>query len=75
MGRGAYVTKLKTGMANVAAGKGVFKAMDALYPKLRMAHCEHHIIFCLPRENAPALVLALFHERMDLMVRIADRLR
>jgi len=70
-----YVAKLKAGMANVAAGKGAFKAMDALYPKLRMAHCEHHIIFCLPRENAPALVIALFHERMDLMVRIADRLR
>jgi len=70
-----YVAKLKAGMANVAAGKGVFKEMDALYPKLRMMHCERHIIFCLPRENAPALVIALFHERMDLLVRIAERLR
>jgi len=70
-----YVAKLKAGMANVSIGKGVFKEMDALYPKLRMTYCEHHIIFCLPRENAPALVVAILHERMDLLVRIADRLR
>jgi len=58
MGRGAspsLVAKLKAGMANVAAGEGVFKEMDALYPKLRMTHYEHHIIFCLSRENTPRL--------------------
>jgi len=70
-----YVAKLQTGMANVAAGKGTFKQLDALYPKLRVAHCEHHYIFCLPRENAPALIIAIFHERMDLLARVANRLR
>jgi len=70
-----YVAKLKVGMANVATGKGAFKNMDALYPKLRIAHCEHHLIFCLPRDAQPALIVAIFHERMDLMVRLADRLR
>lgn len=48
--------------------------MSALYPALRMARCEHHYVFCLPRENAPALIVAIFHERMDLMTRLADRL-
>ncbi|SCM71173.1 Toxin ParE [uncultured Pleomorphomonas sp.] len=69
-----YVAKLKAGIACVAAGQGVFKELDALYPALRMACCEHHYIFCLPRENAPALIVAIFHERMNLMVRLADRL-
>jgi len=32
-----YMAKLQTGMANVAAGKGIFKQLDALYPKLRVA--------------------------------------
>ena len=36
--------------------------------------CEHHYVFCLPRETAPALIVAIFHERMDLMARLADRL-
>jgi len=70
-----YVARLKAGMASVATGRGVFKQMDALYPKLRVAYCEHHVIFCLPRENAPALIVAILHERMDLILRIADRLR
>jgi len=70
-----YVAKLKVGMANIADGKGVFKNMDVLYPKLRVTHCEHHVIFCLQRDLLPALIVAIFHERMDLMVRLADRLR
>lgn len=70
----AYLAKLKTGIACVAAGQGVFKEMGALYPALRMARCEHHYVFCLPRENAPALIVGILHERMDLMARLADRL-
>lgn len=45
-----------------------------LYPALLMAHCEHHYIFCLPREKAPTLIVAIFHERMDLITRVAGRL-
>jgi len=70
-----YMAKLDTGMQNVATGEGAFKVMDALYPALRMAHCEHHYIFCLPRERAPALIVAVLYERMDLLARIKGRLR
>ena len=69
-----YVARLEQGMARLAVGQGLYKDMSALYPTLRMAHCEHHYVFCLPRENAPALIVAIFHERMDLMSRLADRL-
>jgi len=69
-----YIAKLEKGIANLAAGQGVFRDMSELYPALRMARCEHHFVFCLPRERAPALVVAIFHERMDLMTRLADRL-
>ena len=69
-----YITKLEQGMARLAASQGPFKDMSALYPALRMAQCEHHYVFCLPRENAPALIVAIFHERMDLMTRLVDRL-
>ncbi|WP_414039741.1 type II toxin-antitoxin system RelE/ParE family toxin [Acidithiobacillus sp. M4-SHS-6] len=69
-----YITKLEQGFSRLAAGQGVFKDLSELYPALRMARCEHHYVFYLPRENAPALVVAIFHERMELMVRLADRL-
>lgn len=69
-----YIGKLEQGIANLAAGQSSFKDMSELFPALRMARCEHHYVFCLPREEAPALVVAIFHERMDLMTRLADRL-
>ena len=69
-----YITKLELGIARLVARQGVFKEMDALYPALCMARCEHYYIFCLPREQAPALIVAIFHERMDLMARLAGRL-
>lgn len=69
-----YMDKLEQGIARLAAGQGSFRDMGALYPALRMALCEHHYVFCLPRDHEPTLIVAIFHERMDLMARLADRL-
>lgn len=70
-----YAAKLKSCVERIASGQGASKDLGALYPGLRMVHCQHHYIFCLPLDEAPALVVAIFHERMDLMMRVADRLR
>lgn len=70
----SYAATLEHGIARLAAGQGVYKDMSALHPRLRMARCEQHYVFCLPRENAPALVVAILHERMDLMAQLAARL-
>ena len=69
-----YIKKLEQGIASLADGRGVFQDMSALSPNLRMGRYEHHYVFCLPRENMPALIVAIFHEKMDLMTRIADRI-
>lgn len=69
-----YVAALEQGIARLAGRQGAFKDMDEIYPSLRMAHCEHLYVFCLPRENESALIVAIFHERMNLMTRLADRL-
>jgi plasmid stabilization system protein ParE len=71
----SYHTKLKQGMARLARGQGVSKDMSEAYPSLTMMHCEHHYIFCRPRENAPALIVAVLHERRDLLARLAERLK
>ncbi|CCW19491.1 plasmid stabilization protein [Sphingobium indicum BiD32] len=70
----AYSAKLLNCMNAVATGHGTFRDMQALHPSLRMIRCARHYIFCLMRENDPALIVALLHERMDLMTRLADRL-
>ncbi|CUX05445.1 Toxin ParE (fragment) [Agrobacterium fabacearum TT111] len=69
------VSGLERGIATLAESRGSFKDMSALYSELRMARCQHHYVFCLPREDAPALIVAIFHERMDLMKRLVDRLK
>ncbi|KAF1366628.1 type II toxin-antitoxin system RelE/ParE family toxin [Yokenella regensburgei] len=69
-----YIVRLEHGIADLAAGRGSFRDMSELFPELRMIHCEHHYVFCLPRGSAPALVVAIFHERMDLMARLSERL-
>ncbi|TCR72765.1 type II toxin-antitoxin system RelE/ParE family toxin [Rhizobium sp. BK376] len=69
-----YVSALERGIANLAEGKCPFKDMSELHPSLRMARCEHHFVFCLFRKVSPALIVAIFHERMDLMKRLAGRL-
>jgi len=70
-----YITALERGLVRLAAREGVYQDMSDLYPALYMAHCEHHYLFCLPREKMPALIVAIFHERMDLMARVADRMQ
>jgi toxin ParE1/3/4 len=69
-----YIEKLEQGIVSLIEGKHGSKDMDDLYPKLRMKKCEHHYIFCLPRDHQPSLIIAIFHERMDLMKRLSDRL-
>ncbi|EAM6659528.1 type II toxin-antitoxin system RelE/ParE family toxin [Salmonella enterica] len=69
-----YIARLEHAIAGLAAGRGPFKDMSELFPELRMMRCEHHYAFYLPRRSAPALVVAILHERMDLIVRLTERL-
>jgi len=39
-----------------------------------MARIEHHYVFCLLRDKDPPLIVAILHERMDLIQRLGDRL-
>ena len=69
-----YVSKLERAIDRVATGQGRWKNLTDVNPDLKLARCERHYIFCLSRENAPALIIAIFHERMDLVARVSERL-
>ena len=43
-------------------------------PELRVSRVGHHYVFHLERETHCPLILAVFHEHMDLMTRLSDRL-
>ena len=69
-----YADDLEKGIIRLAGDPARFRDMSELYPTLRMVRCEHHFVFCLPQDGAPALIVAILHERMDLIARLADRL-
>ena len=69
-----YIGQLERAAEAVAKGEGAFKDMGVLYPQLRMVLCGKHYIFCLPQPNTLPVILAILHERMDIMVRLKSRL-
>ena len=66
--------KIDEDAAAVATGQGVFRDMNEMLPGLRMATSGKHCIFCLLRQGRTALILAVLHERTDLMVRLGSRM-
>lgn len=70
-----YIGTLERGMTRLATGEGHFRMLDDIHHGLRAARCNHHFVFCLPRQNAPALIVAILHEQMDLILRLSERLR
>jgi plasmid stabilization system protein ParE len=70
----SYIAELEKKAEDVATGKGFYKEIPALLPNLRVVLAGKHYIFCLPQENSPALILAILHEKMDLVARLKHRL-
>lgn len=69
-----YVAQLEDAACQLSHGQGNIKTLDDVLPGLRVKLAGHHYLFCLPRLNQPALILAILHERMDLMARLRQRL-
>ncbi|MBW7899879.1 MAG: type II toxin-antitoxin system RelE/ParE family toxin [Rhodocyclaceae bacterium] len=70
----AYARQIDDAAAALATGHGVFKDWSALLPGLRVKQAGSHYIAAVHRPGRPMLILAILHERMDLMARLKDRL-
>lgn len=70
----AYMAELERAAILVAKGEGHFKDLHTIYPNLRMTKSGHHYIFCCLREKGLPVIIAILHERMDLMTRLKGRL-
>jgi toxin ParE1/3/4 len=69
-----YSEALAQCTTSLATDKGYYRTIPDLYPNMRVSHCQHHYIFGLIRDDAPMLVVAILHERMDIIARLQDRL-
>jgi len=69
-----YVRDLEQAMAALAAGDPPHRDVSDLGPGLRVRRCQHHHIFCRLQEGKRPQIVAVLHERMDLITRVAARL-
>lgn len=70
----AYIAQIEQAAHDVATAQDAFKNMSSILPGLRMQSAGRHYVFCLPQTDGPALILAVLHERMDIVARLKKRL-
>lgn len=69
-----YVGVLDAHFEAIGKGDARTKAVFGHRTDLRLSRCQKHVIFHQERAGNCPLILAVFHERMELMVRLSDRL-
>ena len=70
-----YATLLEAGFTRIADGSTISRQFSEHYPQVRVTRCEHHYVFYI-RPEGPMIprILAVLHERMNLIARLRDRL-
>lgn len=69
-----YARLLAACFEKIAAGEAVTRSLSDLFSELLVARLEHHFIFYLHPEGQKPVIIAVLHERMDLIARLRDRL-
>jgi len=69
-----YIKALDAMFAEIAAGTAFSRPFSNKYPQVRVTRCNHHYIFHLARQKKSHLIIAVLHERMDLLTRLQSRL-
>ena len=67
-----YLDQIEACCEAISDGSAREKANDALPEDVRVLRCEHHYIFWIAGDRP--IVIAVLHERMDLVNRLKDRL-
>ena len=69
-----YQQTLENCFRAIGEGEITGRAFIKRRADLLFTRCEHHFIFFVRRADKCPLILAVFHERMDLMTRLRARL-
>ena len=71
---GRYEAAIVDCLAAIAHGTARSKRPMPHRPELLVTRCQHHLVFWLQEENTAPLIVAVLHEKMDLLQRLRDRL-
>lgn len=71
----SYAELLNEKFKNIAKRLIFSKLAFSKYPNVRVCRCEHHYIFFMhPQKSKKPVILAVLHERMNLLERLKERL-
>ena len=69
-----YQHALTSKLEAIARGEVIERHFSKNLPTVFVAKCEHHFIFYTTQNRDWPLVLAILHEKQDIVVRLLDRL-
>lgn len=69
-----YAESLDRCFVEIATKSRKSRTLRHSHPALHVTRCEHHYVFYLRSERQPPQIIAVLHERMDMLQRLKDRL-
>ena len=69
-----YAGLLEQCFQEIAGRSIVSRAVSKRFPALRSCRCEYHHVFYLHPDDKPPQIIAVLHEKMDLLQRLKGRL-
>jgi plasmid stabilization system protein ParE len=70
-----YAALLEAGFAYIADDSAIPRRFSEHYPHVLVIRCGYHYVFYLKPEGAAVpRIIAVLHERMDIVARLRDRL-
>ena len=69
-----YARQLEACCRAIGEGAAASRAFSDRHPQMRVTRCRHHYIFHMRPPGRRPLIIAVLHERMDLLARLERRL-
>jgi plasmid stabilization system protein ParE len=68
-----YAELLEKRFCEIAARTAYSRPLSSRYPQVLVNRCEHHYIFYIHQEKKPPRIIAILHERMNMLKRLKNR--
>lgn len=68
-----YANRLESVFCAIADNTAQARSFSNRYPQVRVTQCEHHYVFFMHNNRKKPQILAILHERMDLLSRLKER--
>ena len=69
-----YASILGDHFQSISLGSVSSRSFSKRFPQVKVSHCEHHYVFYVHPDKKQPVIIAVLHERMDVLARLKSRL-